>query len=180
MNEHPPPRDDAIRDASAVPTLRSAREEDVPALAGIYNEAVLTTVATFDTQPRSLEAQREWLRLHNPAHPVFVAEVRGEVVGWASLSRWSDRRAYDCTAEVSFYVRSDHRGRGIGRALLVALITRSDERGVHALLARIADGNAVSVHLHEALGFRPVGVMREVGFKFGRWIDVHLLERMHP
>ncbi|MGA8276248.1 MAG: N-acetyltransferase family protein [Thermoplasmata archaeon] len=162
------------------PTLRAAREEDIPAMAAIYNEAVLTTVATFDTEPRSLEAQREWLRDHDPGHPVLVAELRGRVLGWASLSSWSDRRAYDGTAEVSFYVRSDVRGRGVGRALLTSLIARADELARHVLLARIADGNAVSVHLHEALGFQRVGVMKEVGFKFGRWIDVHLFERMGP
>jgi L-amino acid N-acyltransferase len=160
--------------------LRVARVADVPALAGIYNEAVLTTVATFDTEPRTLEAQGEWLGHHDSTHPVFVAEMEGEVVGWASLSAWSDRRAYDGTAEVSFYVRSDYRGRGIGRTLLTSLVESADRLGVHALLARIADGNAVSVHLHEALGFRTIGVMKEVGFKFGRWIDVHLLERMGP
>ena len=152
----------------------------MPALAEIYNEAVLTTVATFDTEPRSLEAQREWLLHHGPRYPVLVAELRGEVVGWASLSRWSDRKAYDGTAEVSFYVRSDHRGRGIGRSLLAANVATADRLGRHVLLARIADGNAVSVHLHEGFGFRPVGVMKEVGFKFGRWVDVHLLERTSP
>jgi L-amino acid N-acyltransferase len=165
---------------SRTPTFRSARTEDVPALAAIYNEAVLTTVATFDTEPRSLPVQREWLLHHGPSHPVLVAELDEEVVGWASLSPWSDRRAYDSTAEVSFYVRSDHRGRGIGRALLVSLVEGADARGMHALLARIADGNEVSVHLHEAVGFRRIGIMEQVGFKFGRWVDVHVLERIAP
>ncbi len=164
----------------APPRLREARAEDVPALAEIYNEAVRTTVATFDTEPRSLEAEREWLGLHDAHHPVLVAELSARVIGWASLSPWSDRRAYDSTAEVSFYVRSDHQGRGIGRTLLVALVQRADALRIHALLARIADGNAVSIHLHESLGFRPVGVMKEVGFKFGRRIDVHLFQRMGP
>jgi L-amino acid N-acyltransferase YncA len=161
-------------------SLRDAREADVPALAEIYNEAVRNTVATFDTEPRSIDAQREWLRHHDSAHPVLVAEREGEVVGWASLTPWSDRRAYDGTAEVSFYVRAEVQGRGIGRALLSTLVARADALKLHALLARIADGNAVSIHLHESVGFRPAGVMKEVGYKFGRWIDVHLLERMAP
>jgi len=160
--------------------FRPAREADTPALAGIYNEAVLTTVATFDTEPRTLEGQRDWLRHHDARHPVIVAESEGEVVGWASLSPWSDRRAYDGTAEVSFYVRSDQRGRGFGRALLTSLVATADELELHVLLARIADGNSVSIHLHERPGFRRVGVMREVGFKFARWIDVHLMQRMAP
>lgn len=174
------PAADTTGIAEDAPALRRARVEDVSALAAIYNEAVLTTVATFDTEPRSLEAQGEWLRHHDHRHPVLVAELRGEVVGWASLSPWSDRRAYDGTAEVSFYVRSDHRGRGIGRILLTSLVTSADELGLHVLLARIADENAVSVHLHKTLGFQSVGVMREVGLKFGRWIDVHLFERKTP
>lgn len=160
--------------------VRPARDLDVPALATIYNEAVRTTVATFDTEPRSVEAQRVWLQQHGPRHPVLVVEEEGHVVGWASLSPWSDRRAYDGTAEVSFYVRSDRQGRGFGRALLAANVAGADDLGYHVLLARVADGNAVSIHLHAAMGFRPAGVMREVGYKFGRWIDVHLLERLRP
>ncbi|MCI4372955.1 MAG: N-acetyltransferase family protein [Thermoplasmata archaeon] len=180
MSADPAPADRRGSGGAILPHLRAARETDVSAIAEIYNEAVRTTVATFDTEPRSPEAQQEWLRHHGPLHPVLVAEHHGEVVGWASLSAWSDRPAYDGTAEVSFYVRSEYRGRGIGRALLTSLIAAADGLGLHALLARIADGNAVSVHLHEALGFRRVGVMKEVGFKFDRWIDVHLLERTVP
>jgi L-amino acid N-acyltransferase len=160
--------------------LRPAAGADASAVAAIYNEAVRTTVATFDTEPRSLEAQRAWFHQHDARHPVIVADLAGDVVGWASLSPWSDRRAYDGTAEVSFYVRADHRGEGVGRHLLEEVVASGGRLGFHVLLSRIADGNAVSVHLHEALGFRPVGVMREVGFKFGRWVDVYLMERPLP
>ncbi len=158
--------------------LRGATAEDAPGMVRIYNEAVRSTTATFDTDPRSEASQREWLRHHGPRHPVLVAEVADDVVGWASLTAWSDRRAYDGTAEVSFYVRSDYRGRGVGRRLLAANVAGADALGYHVLLARIADDNAVSVHLHEAVGFRRVGVMHQVGFKFDRWIDVHLFERL--
>jgi L-amino acid N-acyltransferase YncA len=156
--------------------LRPAREGDAEALAAIYNEAVRSTVATLDTEPRSLELQRAWLREHGERHPVLVAERSGDVIGWAALSRWSERRGYDGTAEVSVYVRSDHRGRGVGGRLLAALVGSARELHLHALLARIADGNAASVRVHTVLGFRPVGVMKEVGSKFGRWVDVHLYE----
>jgi L-amino acid N-acyltransferase len=159
-------------------SVRSAREVDNPSLAAIYNDAVRTTIATFDTEARSPEAQRAWLAHHDARHPVFVAESGGEVVGWASLSRWSDRKAYDATAEFSFYVRAGERGRGVGRLLLGTAVTRAAESGLHVLLARIAEPNPVSVHLHESFGFRRVGVMKEVGRKFDRWIDVHLFERM--
>jgi L-amino acid N-acyltransferase YncA len=159
-------------------SLRNAVEADNAALAEIYNEAVRTTIATFDTEPRSAEAQRRWLAGHDTRHPVLVVEIGGRVVGWASLSPWSDRKAYDGTAEVSFYVFAEHRGHGLGRMLLAALVARAAASGMHSLLARIADPNPVSTHLHETLGFHRIGVMREVGRKFDRWIDVHLFERM--
>jgi L-amino acid N-acyltransferase len=159
--------------------VRTAGEADAESIVAIYNDAVATTVATFDTEPRSLEDQRRWLREHPKPYVVLVAEQAGEVIGWASLSRWSDRRAYDGTAEVSVYVHARHRGAGVGRVLLVQLVADGRRSGFHSLLARVADGNAVSLHLHEALGFRPVGVMREVGRKFGRQIDVHLLQLIY-
>jgi L-amino acid N-acyltransferase len=115
---------------------------------------------------------------HRPPLLVLVAEQGGAVVGWASLSAWSDRRAYAATAEVSEYVDRGHRGRGIGRALLSGLVAVADQRRFHTLIARVADGNAASLRLHRQEGFKRVGVMREVGLKFGRRIDVHLLQRL--
>ncbi len=156
--------------------IRRATEEDCPGIAEIYNDAVRTTTATFDTEPRSPDDQVNWLRGHDTRHPVLVAESRGTVVGWASLSPWSDRQAYADTVEVSVYVRPVSRGRGVARRLLTALVAGGEREGLHVLLARIADCNAVSRHLHEALGFRRVGTMHEVGYKFGRRIDVQLYE----
>jgi phosphinothricin acetyltransferase len=158
--------------------VRPAIASDVPAITEIYNEAVRTTTGTFDTEPRSLTDRMEWFRSHDARHPVLAAESVGRVVGWGSLSAWSDRRAYDGTGEVSVYVGESDRGRGVGRHLLQALVQSATELGFRTLLARIAAGNEVSLHLHSALGFRSVGVMREVGTKFGRRLDVHLLQRM--
>lgn len=157
-------------------TPRPASLDDAAAIAAIYNDAVLHTTATFDTEPRSLEAQRAWLREHEGRYPVLVAEEGGAVVGWASLSEYSSRCAYRETAENSVYVAAGARGRGVGRALMEALIAESRRGGFHTLLARIAEGNPASVKLHEALGFRTIGVMKEVGFKFGRRIDVAMLQ----
>src|SRR5512136_902684 len=95
-------------------TIRRADLADVPAIAEIYNEAILTTTATFDTETKSVEERAQWLKSHDERHPVLVAVVDDRVVGWACLTRWSERRAYDDTAETSFYVHSTHRGRGIG------------------------------------------------------------------
>src|SRR3954454_2525457 len=97
--------------------IRRAELADAPAIAEIYNEAIATTTATFDTEPKTVEERTQWLQSHDERHPVFVALADGAIVGWASLTRWSDRAAYDDTAETSFYVRSTARGRGIGRKL---------------------------------------------------------------
>lgn len=160
--------------------MRRATVLDVPSIARIYNESVRTTTASFDVRPRTLVDRRRWFAEHGRRHPVFVAVRRDRVVGWASLSPWSDRRGYDATAEVSTYVRSTARGQGVGSALLAALIREGRSVGFHTLIARIADGNAVSLRLHGTAGFTPVGVMREVGLKFGRRLDVHLLQLLYP
>ena len=168
--------------SEAEPTLRLRRATvaDATAMAAIYNDAVATTIATFDTQPRSAADQLRWLEQHAAPFVALVADVGGEVVGWASLSPWSERRAYAQTGEVSVYVEAQHRGSGVGRALVERLVEEGGRAGFHTLLARIADPNPASFHLHTSLGFRSIGVMREVGLKFGRRIDVHLLQRMYP
>ena len=100
-------------------------------------------------------------------------------MGWASLSKWSERGAYADTAEVSLYVAEAQRGRGIGRRLLEAVIEEGRRAGLHAVIAQIVGGNEVSVHLHRALGFEHVGVLREVGRKFGRLLDVCIMEKRY-
>lgn len=160
--------------------LRAAAIDDSEAILAIYNDAIATTTATFDTEPRTRTAQRSWMAAHAPPYSVLVAERDGEVVGWASLSAWSERRAYAGTSEASEYVAAPYRGRGIGRAMLARLLREADRGGFHTVIARVADGNRASLRLHRAFGFRRIGVMREVGLKFGRQIDVHLLQRMAP
>jgi phosphinothricin acetyltransferase len=157
-------------------TIRPASEADSPRIGEIYNDAVRTTVATFDTEPRSAAEQTAWWRHHGERYPVLVAVDQDAIVGWAALSPWSERPAYAATAEDSVYVDATFRGQGIGRALLGALLEPAGSSGFHTLLARVAEGNPASLSLHAAFGFREVGVMREVGFKFGRWVDVHLLQ----
>ncbi len=159
--------------------LRGARRSDARAIAAIYNEEVATTVATMDTEPRTLDAQRTLLREHVAPWVAIVATSEGKVVGWASLSPWSERRAYAPTAEVSVYVAADHRGRGVGGRLLARLIELGRAAGLHSLLARIADRNVVSLRLHYRHGFESVGVLREVGRKFGKWVDVRVLQRRY-
>jgi phosphinothricin acetyltransferase len=157
-------------------TTREAVLGDLTPITEIYNDAILNTVATFDTEPKRTEEQRRWFAEHGAQYPLVVAELDGRIVGWAALSRWSDRCAYADTAELSIYVREDHRGRGIGTTLMRAVIHAGRTRGLHTIIARIADGNAISVRLHESFGFSHIGTMREVGRKFGKRLDVHLMQ----
>ncbi len=159
-------------------TIRRATLADAPAIVGIYNEAILTTTATFDTEPKSVEDRTQWLQSHDERHPVLVAVVDGTVVGWACLTQWSERPAYDATAETSFYVHSTHRGRGIGRKLKDAIIQEARVLQYHTLIARIAEGSHESIHLNESAGFIHVGTLRQVGKKFGRLLDVHIMQKM--
>jgi L-amino acid N-acyltransferase YncA len=159
--------------------IRKARAEDVPAITEIYNDVIAHTVATFDTEQKTLEEQREWFDGHGARYPILVALQEEEVVGWASLSSWSDRCAYSDTAEISVYVQDGFRGRGVGKELTGRVLQTGGEAGLHTVLARIESGNAASIHIFEKFGFEHVGVMREVGFKFGRLLDVSIMQLVY-
>ena len=159
-------------------TIREARREDLIAITEIYNEAIIKTVATLDTQPKSIEEQRVWFDGHNAKYPILVAEDEDLIVGWASLSMWSDRCGYCDTAEISLYVKEEYRSRGIGRRLLGAILKKGKNAGLHTVIARIAGTNQASIHLLEASGFTHIGTMREVGRKFGRLLDVDLMQKI--
>jgi phosphinothricin acetyltransferase len=159
-------------------TIRRATLSDAAAIAAIYNEAIATTTATFDTEPKTVDERIQWLKSHDERHPILVAETDGKVIGWASLTIWSDRPAYDDTAESSFYVHSTHRGRGIGRKLKEAIIEEARKLKYHTLIARITDGSRESMHLNESTGYVYVGTLKEVGRKFGKLLDVHILQKM--
>jgi len=159
-------------------TIRPATLEDLDAITEIYNEAILKTVATFDTEPKTLEEQRIWFANHVPKYPILVAERDGIVVGWASLSMWSDRCAYSDTAEISLYVKEGYRGKGIGKRLLEAIIQEGQKAGFHTVIGRIAEGSEVSIHLCESVGFEHIGIMKEVGRKFGKLLDIHLMQKI--
>ena len=160
--------------------IREATEADLVGIFEIYDREVLHGTATFDVEPKSAEQRVAWLREHGKARRrAIVAVPRAEstsVLGWASLSAWSDRCAYVRAAEDSVYVAADARGRGVGSALLAALIASAKADGLAVLLARIVEGNPASLRLHESAGFRTIGVMHGVGEKFGRVLDVQLLE----
>jgi phosphinothricin acetyltransferase len=158
--------------------IRRAELPDLQAITEIYNEAILTTTATFDTEPKSSPERLKWFESHDERHPILVGELDGRVVGWSSLSTWSERHAYDDTAETSFYVKAQYRGQGIGRRLKQETIEEARRLGFHTLIARVTEGNPESLHLNESLGFVRVGTLKEVGRKFGRLLDVHILQKI--
>ncbi len=168
----------AVVPAAPSVEVRLAVLDDAAAVCDIYNREVVGSTVTFDLVPRSVEDQRAWLAAHAGAHPAVVAVEAGEVIGFGSLSPYRDRPAYATTVEDSVYVRHDRRGRGVGRALLQDLVRLATTHGFHTVMARVVGNHQVSIALHRACGFELVGIEREVGRKFGRWLDVALLQRM--
>ncbi len=158
--------------------VRLATLADAEAIRTIYNREVTGSTVTFDLVPRSLDDQRSWLAAHAGAHPAVVAEVGGRIVGFGSLSPYRDRPAYATTVEDSVYVDTDWRGKGVGKAVLAELVRLAGLHGFHSVMARIVDGHEASIALHRACGFELVGIEREVGRKFGRWLDVVVMERL--
>lgn len=156
--------------------IRTAVAADAEAIRQIYNLEVETSTSTFDIVPRTLEQQRTWLADRAGAFRAIVAVDAGVVLGFASLSPYKDRAAYNTTVEDSVYVRRDRQGAGIGRVLLAALLDVATASGFHAVMARIEASGMGSRALHERCGFELVGIEREVGRKFNRWLDIALME----
>ena len=163
--------------------VRPATPDDAEAIRAIYNHEVEHTTATFDLVPRSLEDQRAWLAARSGAFSaVVVTPDEGDgpdddrVIGFAALSPYKERAAYRTSVEDSIYLRGDAQGRGVGRFLLDNLLDIATDSGFHAVFARIEAGGTASRALHERCGFRLVGIERQVGRKFGRWLDVALMQ----
>jgi L-amino acid N-acyltransferase len=159
-------------------TIRPATALDLSRITEIYNEAIENTTATFDTELKTVENRMAWFNDHDSKHPVLVAEINNSVIGYASLTKWSDRCAYDGTAEVSVYIDHNYRGKGAGKKLLEILTLEGEKVGLHNLISRITQGNLSSIHIHELLGYEHIGVMREAGKKFGKMLDVHMMQKL--
>lgn len=163
--------------------LRSATEQDVPAIRAIYAEEVLTGTATFEYDPPDeAEMLRRFQAVVGAGYPWLVAELDGQLAGYAYASSYRPRTGYRFTVEDSVYVRRDHRGRGVGRALLPALMEACAAKGFVTMIAVVGDAtNEGSIALHRACGFEVAGRFPSVGFKFDRWLDsVHLVRRLQP
>lgn len=159
--------------------VRDAREEDLAGVLAIYNDVIATTTAIYRDDPATLEDRREWWQARAAlGYPVLVAVEEGEVVGFASFGDFRASPGYRYTVEHSVHVRAGRRGSGLGQALMQPLIARARALGKHVMMAGVDADNAGSIRFHERLGFERVGHLREVGFKFGRRLDLVFLQRL--
>ncbi len=158
--------------------VRLATSDDAAAILAIYNVEVVNHTSTFDLVPRTLDEQRAWLAQRSGAFSAVVASIGGQVVGFASLSPYKERAAYRTTVENSVYVSRNHPRLGIGRTLMDHVIGIAADSGFHSIVARIEASGTASRQLHAACGFELVGVEREVGRKFNRWLDVAVMQLM--
>ena len=158
--------------------IRLATRSEAATCTDIYNHWVRTSVGTFDTGERDLPATEAWFDGHqDPAYPLLVARTDAGIVGWRTLTAWSARTAYARTAEISVFVHPEHLGRRVGQTLTGALIRHARQADLRVLIARVENSNDASKRLFERAGFEPVGVMHAVGYKFGRWLDVLVLQK---
>lgn len=156
--------------------IRRATEEDVAEILEIYNDAIIHTTATFDVKVQTLEEKKIWFHGYNDRYPLLVAELDGDVVGYGSLSPFRSKEAYKSTVENSVYVHPKARGKGIAKKLLQATIDEGRKLGYHVIIAGITKGNEKSIQIHEAFGFEYAGCMKEVGYKFDKWLDVYFYQ----
>lgn len=161
--------------------IRTATSDDAGAIAEIYNHYITSSIATFEEEPVSAETLRQRMTaVERAALPWLVAEARGAIDGYAYAAPWRERRAYRFSVETTVYLRPGQAGRGLGVQLYQAIISALASRGVHAAMGGISLPNEPSIALHEKLGFRKVAHFPEVGFKFGRWIDVGYWQLLFP
>lgn len=162
---------DGLRTRDATPT-------DAAAITIIYNQGIVDRIATLETEERAPEERLQWLTARGPRHPVLVAEVDGTVVGWGSLNQFNPRKAYDFVVDFSVYIERDWRGRGIGSALLHALIARARHLGYHKMVLSAFPWNTAGLALYEKHGFRTVGIYKEQGLLDGKWVDTIVMEKI--
>lgn len=158
--------------------IRPAQQQDLPALLAIYNHEILNGVATFDLQPKSLAERQSWFDEHNKNnHPLLVAEQDGEVLGYASLSRYAEKAAYNSTVELSVYIAPSARRHGIASQLMLAVIDLAKkDNATHLIVSLITGTNQASISLHQKFGFNKVGTLHQVGYKHQQFLDVHIYE----
>jgi len=158
-------------------TIRDAYEDDLPRILAIYNEVILNTTAVYSEKPHTLQMRKDWYHERvNNNFPVFVAEMDGQIAGFCSFGHFRVWPCYRYTVELSVYVDVSFRGKGISKMMLKALIDRACETNIHAIIAGISGDNEISYNLHRSFGFVEVANFKEVGYKFGRYLDLKFLE----
>ena len=160
-------------------TLRDAGDADLPAILDIVNDAILNTTAIWTNHAFDLENRRAWLHeRQGRSFPVIVADLAGEIVGFASFGDFRKGDGYDHTVEHSVYVHRHHHGKGVGRQLMPVLFARARALGKHAMIGGVEAGNVASLHFHRALGFVETGRLPQVGQKFDRWLDLVFMQKI--
>jgi len=161
--------------------LRDARSEDIAGLTDIYNDVIATSTAVYSDQPVTLEERTAWWRTRtSQGYPVLVACDGAAVLGFATFGDFRSWPGYRYTVEHTVHVSKACRGRGVGGALVRALFPRAAALGKHVMIAGVDAANAASIRFHERLGFVRAAQLREVGFKFGRWLDLMFMQRFLP
>lgn len=157
--------------------IRNANENDLPQLLEIYNDIILNTTAIYQYQPHRLETRKEWFTTkQQQGFPVYVAEDNDHIVGFSTLGTFRNWQAYKYSVENSVYVATEQRGKGIGKLLLPPVINAAKQMQMHTVIAGIDATNMVSLKLHKNFGFQEVAHFRQVGYKFGRWLDLKFLQ----
>jgi len=149
----------------------------LPQMLDIYNEIIANTTAVFQYDPHTLDMRKEWFaQKQKEGFPVFVAKENDEVLGFCTIGAFRNWQAYKYSVENSVYVRADQRGKGIGKLLLLATIDAAKEMKMRTIIAGIDSSNETSIALHKQFGFVEVAYFKEVGYKFGRWLDLKFLQ----
>jgi L-amino acid N-acyltransferase len=157
--------------------IRPALEQNLEAMLEIYNDVIVNTTAVYDYQPHTLDMRRQWFRIKEAqGFPVFVAVENGKVVGFSSIGPFRTWAAYKYSVENSVYVAADQRGKGIGKLLIAPLIQAAEQLHMHTIIAGIDATNEASIMLHRSFGFKEVAHFKQVGYKFGRWLDLTFMQ----
>ena len=157
--------------------IRKATENDLPEMLAIYNEVIKNTTAVYDYKSHTFEMRQQWFRAKKDnGFPVFVAVENEAVIGFSSIGPFRNWAAYKYSVENSVYVAAEQRGKGIGKLLLLPLIEAAKEMNMHTIIASIDHTNEASLRLHISVGFIEVAHFKEVGYKFGRWLDLKFLQ----